>query len=472
MPAFDGGKSPVSREIMSSRPRLRLTPFERYMLLDDRATHPMTFHLRWKFNGVIDFDQLAQSWERVVKRHPLLRATVDRTMWWKIGERGLPCARHSWNAAERASRIPTPLQVDELPGVRLSVAYRTVNQTDLPLNETARSVEQAGGRAPIGDETEIWVSAHHTVCDGRGLLQVMAQLFHDMGGGLRVPESDADDDAAWQQLVKRDAGARLPHENLMRFTKRRNWQLQLHRAVPLASRDLPSADDSSPGFVTGSVPWNGNRWHQTAQQRGYTLNDVVLTSMFRSIARFRPFDAQRDPWVRIAVPVDLCPGDRGIATATNQSSMFFIDQRLSRLAQPKLLDSVARATRMAKQDRPGGMLLDTLAFLDRLPGGLRWGIPDSHSLATTVVSNLGQMNDFIPHVDQVEVGGARLDEFDFLVPFRRKTDVVLGIISYNGALRLTLQYDRLRITHDEAKQLVRSIAAECDTILVNGVSLM
>jgi hypothetical protein len=61
---------------------LRLTPFERYMLSDDRPLHPMTHISRLVLSGSFVPECFEEAIAKAVQRHPLLRARVrGRTPW-------------------------------------------------------------------------------------------------------------------------------------------------------------------------------------------------------------------------------------------------------------------------------------------------------------------------------------------------------------------------------------------------------
>ncbi len=57
---------------------MKLTPFEHYMLLDDRRSHPMTYMIRLEFSGRFHCDAFQAAVARAIQRHPLLRSHVVR----------------------------------------------------------------------------------------------------------------------------------------------------------------------------------------------------------------------------------------------------------------------------------------------------------------------------------------------------------------------------------------------------------
>ena len=56
---------------------LPLTPFERYMLADDRPDYPMAFPAVVEFSGSLRRAEFDAALEGALREHPLLRARVD-----------------------------------------------------------------------------------------------------------------------------------------------------------------------------------------------------------------------------------------------------------------------------------------------------------------------------------------------------------------------------------------------------------
>src|SRR5690554_5711716 len=64
-----------------AEPDLELTPFEKYMILDDRPRYPMTFVFQLTFEGSCDREALATACDLAIRRHPLLTAALKRQGW-------------------------------------------------------------------------------------------------------------------------------------------------------------------------------------------------------------------------------------------------------------------------------------------------------------------------------------------------------------------------------------------------------
>lgn len=59
---------------------LKTTPFEHYMLVDDRPSHPMAFCIEVLLEGTLQRADLAAALQVALSRHPLLRAVISRRL--------------------------------------------------------------------------------------------------------------------------------------------------------------------------------------------------------------------------------------------------------------------------------------------------------------------------------------------------------------------------------------------------------
>src|SRR6056297_670290 len=102
----------AAREVQSpSTPRLfplYLTPFEDYMLWDDRRAYPMTFVVQMKFEGSIDRSAITAALPLALARHPLLRAIVrpakaNKDCWVAAANQDVEI---SWGPLDRSLELP------------------------------------------------------------------------------------------------------------------------------------------------------------------------------------------------------------------------------------------------------------------------------------------------------------------------------------------------------------------------------
>ncbi len=110
-----------------------------------------------------------RAWQRVVKRHPVLRASfrwegLDEPLQEVHQHVRLPVAEQDWrglSARQQENRLEAYLQADRQRGFKL---------TEAPLMRLALF------RVAAADYRLIWTS-HHTLLDGRSRLLVLKELF-------------------------------------------------------------------------------------------------------------------------------------------------------------------------------------------------------------------------------------------------------------------------------------------------------
>ena len=135
---------------------LPLTPFEQYMLEDDRPNWPMNILLRLQFSGTFARPAFEAAVQASLRRHPLLAAKVEpagrKRLAWSPAS-GAPSCVHWTSACDGDSRPAfTPIDLGQEPGLRLRI---------MEAEET----------------TELWCQCHHACCDGLGLLQFVQDLL-------------------------------------------------------------------------------------------------------------------------------------------------------------------------------------------------------------------------------------------------------------------------------------------------------
>ena len=147
---------------------LPLTPFEEYMLTDDRPGCPMTFLFRLRFSGRFRREAFASALRTAVSRHPLLRAIVrpggeigrsgSRPM---LGNRGWSDAT---GLADGSLPHADPMDLSVAPGLRLW------------LSESEKA-------------TDLVAQFHHASCDGLGAMAFLEDLLvasrSELWGGPR-----------------------------------------------------------------------------------------------------------------------------------------------------------------------------------------------------------------------------------------------------------------------------------------------
>jgi hypothetical protein len=183
------------------------------------------------------------------------------------------------------------------------------------------------------------------------------------------------------------------------------------------------------------------------------VNDYLLHSVFRSLAQHhaRHSPPQKDPWLRVGVPIDMRLSPQEPPIACNCSSLVFLDRRLQAiLGEPELLNSIHAEMKHIKQQRLGCVFFDVLGWAHQVPGAMRLAVNDRRCAVTAVASNLGTVS--FPRVE-----GFTVKSIDFFPPLRRGTAIALGVCSYAHTLRFSLHYDHRLISVGDAHNLLTDI---------------
>lgn len=418
---------------------LPLVPFEEYMLVDDRPTHPMSFFLQLQFKGKCDRKRLDESLQGALGRHPLLAA--------KTGE--LRRGRFTW--------------IDPVG----DTAYVNWNSPTVPrIDLCSDSGVRVIGNSQSG-ETQLQFQFHHACCDGVGALQFIEDVLHGYARSMDLRRLDDRTLAGrgkfgmtrWKLLGmarKQAVGLRGIGQFLMRtpVPVKPATKQQIMAALPMT---FPSA------FSDSLTPDETKRLVAAAKLRQTTLNNVLICDLFLALAKFRADREIGDPqeWLRLSIPVNLRGPQDAQLPAANVVSMVFLDRRPAEFGDvDRLLQSVHDEMQLIKDLQLGLTFPLSLSFSKRIPGSTsRWRriSKQDKCRATCVLSNLMRpfADSSLPRRDgTIVVGNLALERIDFLPPIRAYTAAAFGVLTYRDELRITLHFDSRVMEKSEANELL------------------
>ena len=416
----------------------RLTPFEHYMFADDRQMLPMRFGFRIKLRGQLNLVRLRDAFNTTVREQPLFCATISRSsrfwLWpwsWKLEDARLfPVTNHpGWQTDQ--SQMRWDFDLDREPGIRANI-------TQSP------------------DSIEIWLLIHHSCADARSAIRFLSAWFrcYDQPG-TKLP-SPAN---LIEEMAQRGIGRDRPlWHYLFPYGRKwhRLWSFYANPIKPLRVRQKTSAETlvtNKPSFISRRIAFSPDDWTalKTALPGAATMNDVVLAIVFVTIKDWNTSNGSnpKQDWIRISMPMDVSSERTGLST--NQSSMVFLDRRADRIKDiESLIKDIHLETMKIKRHDLGFVFTDVLRILNGIPGGMKLGLLKSFA-CTTVVSNLGILNEIVlPRSLPVETK-TKLEEFDFLVPVRRGTAAAIGIATAEGTLHVCMNYDPNQLPPESAK---------------------
>jgi hypothetical protein len=451
----------------SSKPTVPTSPlplpfvaFERYMLTDDRPSHPMTFTIRLEFSGRCDRAAFEQAVAAAVRRHPFLAAHVE-------GEG----PRHArWVDA-----------ADPMPHLDIADAAAPLNfpgseQIDLRRSTGLRIWVRTGA-----ERTQMRLQFHHCCCDGIGAYEFIEDLLCAYELTLHPGAKDVS-----FRPVEPDRLRRRTRFGL-------SWWQNLLRApidVSAVLLGIPaffllppvSLASPEPARVDGAarlrlLDYPAHTFDEAATQRlldqarrtNATFNDVLLAGLASGLHTWNVRHGVRQGMrvIRIIVPFNLRGADDRLPAA-NVVAMGCMDRHaFSFRSHSGLLAGTKRQMRIFKRFGVPVSFSRILQLLSLIPGVVEHMCGSRRCHATSVLSNLGRMfpDARLPWRDgKLAVGDLVLERVESAPPVRPKTSTSLSTLYYAGRLTIVMNYDRFHFTPDAARGVLATIVEQLSAV--------
>jgi hypothetical protein len=433
---------------------LALTPFESYLFHDDRPAHPCWQVARYRWRGRFQRDALEVAWAEAARRNPLLGAAVRRGplggLRWELREGTVPSVHWSRREAGREWPDWQPLDLERGTGVRLYV------------------VEEDGSADTI-------LCAHHAVCDGLGMEQVLEDLFllYARGLGEPIEPRPAASEAALRKRGRFGAnpldGLRIAVLQVLAIAAEAKL---LRRAVAPLIPHVPA-----PSSAPRAADWPAvasRRWspaetvaiQKAARSAGTSVAVLCMRDLQAAIGAWRlaqGVDLPQD-WIRLGAAVSLRHRIRGTRPVANIFGMAAIDRQARSLANRGRLLRRARED-MALIDRwsLGYVFWMLLAVRRWLPGGIRAYARRPVARLTFVMSYMGKV--FSKHPLRREGGypavpGAVIEDIQGIGPTRPGTCACIDLTIAFGRFAADLNYDPRVLSRAQATALVDEFARQ------------
>lgn len=429
---------------------LKLAAFERYMLTDDRPTHPMAFVIRLSFSGECQREAFESAVDRALELHPLLRSRIDgvddKHLFWVAVENPHPYV--DWDEEDVPMRFPETEQIDIRANTGLRIWVRT------------------GGL-----RTHIALQFHHSCCDGIGAYRFVEDLLCAYDMAVRGASSEASFRTLDQERLAERA----------RFGV--NWFVFLWRLIPemwgiligipifffgrpVATR-VPEEPQLSESERLTLLDWpvhtfneeETKRLRNAARATGATLNDLVLRDWFLTLHEWnRELDPEtRKRLIRVMIPVNLrLPGDDELPAA-NVVAMVPVDRRPHRYRNKRrMLKGLALESKFLQTFRLGLAFIRACQIIGTIPRGMSVLARADRCYGSSVLSNMGRL--FVEaecrrRGAMIVCGDMVLEGVHSAPPIRPHTTTALSMLSYANELSLILHYDRFHFTADAINEL-------------------
>lgn len=479
---------------------LPLTPWERYLIWDDRPECPMTSFIELHFTGPLQQSALSQALADAVDRHPMLGATLS--------DHGRPgdADRLTWlNNQDDRPRLMDPKQ-DPVLIDRPGHAELGPRPFDLRREPGCRFWYQA--EHPSGS-SRLLVQLHHACCDGVGLRGVLIDMLtgyakhvgSDHGGESPDGKSRRQPRLNPELLRGRGDFSALRDkpvaEPLSGMQKLRNaYYFHVQRPRPLAkpstnatsasseayrSCTKPPASDSTMPAASPTAspqanqepllhhifdPVTSERIRELCRERSLAINDLALALLFQSCRDWNVrFAGDGDEArLRLLMPVDLRSREDLRMPATNRLSFSFLG-RTQGQCEPwdDLLRSVQDETNWIKDSRVYLDFLDGLSLLHGRPRVMKWLLRHHHHMATSVLTYTGDiargMKSHFPETDgKRRIGDSYLQNILIAPPARRGTNVSLGLCINWGQICISANWNREVFSRDDCRLFLTEYA--------------
>ena len=443
------------RNAVADRPLfpLGLTPFEQFMLLDDRVDYPMVFVIAIRVSGELLRDEFDAALQVALDRHPLLTCFVQRCAG--AGLCWVPSREHrpqlDWADDNRPLTCPTQEHIDLTREHGLRIWVRR---------------EQTQARVSF--------QFHHACCDGLGAVQFIGDLLAAYGQRTVTGEAEPPELAAIlpdRLLARANFSAHDFEEGRKSFASpwviaRRLFKLLRRSPVPLAAagdrRPLSVPDLPFPAIITRVLERSVvQQLKAVAARKAVALNDLYLLEMFQTIRQWNR-DRRRagdHHWLRICMPTSLRTPRHDQMPAANVMSCMFLTRRAADCDQPdKLLADIHRQTSAIVNDQQGRFLTTGLKYLLKIPGLLPWLLRWNGCFTTVILANVGEVRrqftaQFPLRQGRCVAGNVVLESLEGAAHVRPNTRMATSLGTYAGNLYINLHCDPRSFTRQQAEEM-------------------
>ncbi|MCX6116085.1 MAG: condensation domain-containing protein [Proteobacteria bacterium] len=428
---------------------LAVAPFEHYMYADDSAMYPMTVHIRFWFRGQFNKNQFMKALEQVLPEHPLLQATMHGQKWWprfllrwKVHQSvTLPWV--DWDLQGREYRFP-----NNQPNIDL--------RNEIGIRLFIRESE---------NRTELLVTFHHAVSDGKGIFNfiehLLAQYSELLGGPKRAGLTNQ------HLLYRRSFFGLTTIDRLCRLWRDLFVLLKFFSMVPISlGRSSVSSSRTVPtntlavarGALTEQELGNLKNVAKGSQA---SVNDVLLKILFLVIFDWNNKNEIKSARQRVTIAVPVCMRGKLFAMmpASNFVSMHVLHVSNKILKKPnELLKHINGIMKFVRAFEMGHTLVFFTSILGQIPFGLSSFFRLPMSKASVVLTNLG-----VPFLDSHLVNfdgklastGVILEHLETLPPIRDRTNASISINSYDKSLQFTMRYNENVFTEVNALEFLK-----------------
>lgn len=402
------------------------------------ADQQITFVI--EFAGKLDLQRLTDSLALLYKTLPILKTVLT-----------LKGSKFNRIWAEKAEITP---QVVNNPSNLHDTVLRFVSEPTDPHTEQPLKLMLIRGE----NEDALYVKIDHVLTDGSGfkfLLYALAEAYNK--GKIELP-----------------------------INYRRGFDQIYHRVSPfvlfkeIIRRTKPSGPgpvlvegpfELGPHFIERAVltPDQLERLHQSGKRHKATINDLLLTALYRSVFQSPAVKTGTD--YPVVVPVDMrryLPENRRGCIANLTS---YIYSSLSKVADESFIDTLQRIKKCMdqyKQQHPGlgTMFFISLAGLNRRkPLEKGYQRNNSRGPSSINLSNTGSINDELLQFSQHGRAVVSVKDAYIIGTIMYAPEIIIAVSSFRDKLNLIVQGNDSQRFQPFVKSLLQSIIMELETFM-------
>lgn len=432
---------------------LPLTPFEEYLLLDDRPGYRMTFLVEQSFDGEIDRAAFDAGVAAASNRHPLLNAVAQhrRFRGWRWVSAGDLRPVVNWASLDQ------PRIFSEARGI------------DLTRERGVRFFVRVGN-----GQSQLVTQFHHSCCDGMGAIQFLSDLF---AAYTRKLFPNAATHPVYQST---EAIHLLRRGDLQVYQDRTMSRFRLflkllayartyaaHPPMALARSRNSSASRtplSYPGTLTRTFsPSVQHELRQVARRLDVTVNELLVRELMLTIRDWneRHSSVEDTEQISVRIPTNLRTLDHDHMPAANLVGFVAFQRPVADLNQPEqLLKSIKEESQFYKRWRFGAAFLDGLKVVRWIPGALRRILNSDHSFGSAILSCIGDPSlaiaaNFPVNEDGNPIlGNLVFKDLNTAPPIRPQTHASFTTWHFKNKLRLGVRCDAAVFTQESAQELL------------------
>ena len=410
---------------------LPLSSIERFHLFDYSPQFINILYGRFRFAGIIEPAVASRALELTLIRHPIWACRIVRS-------------------ANRLQWEPAPERWQNIDWHQSSDGTTLLPKFDL--------YEEPAGRpqSRISDnKTQLGFYSQHTVCDGAGGAQFVAdwmKYYHNLSTGNDIH-------AGFRKLHAADLVRRNRLDLLSRDYLKQIWKqpLGLYGATKFILRKPVEMCPE----VRVAEAWDYNvqpqivgRWFDEsmterlkdrANRESVMLNSLLVGELFKTLEAHRRRDTKHPgKWLRVILPMSLRTfADRRLPSA-NRATVVQVDRRAADFNRSDFYQSLDNEIALIRNAQLGKLFLLAIRGMSIVPGGLQRAARSDKCRGTVVFTNLsepfGRLG--LPKIDgNVQVGNMILKDYDMVGPIRHRMPINFNFVKHLTRFRLSLHSD-------------------------------